>query len=650
MITITNLSKNFTGRTLFEDVTLSIFQGEKIGLTGPNGAGKSTLFSIILGEMESTAGKVQCQKNINIGYLPQEAQFTSKRTVIDEVTSGDSRIQALLDEKHQLEDNGKAANTRYGDVMQELEVLGIYDLEHKAEKILSGLGFAVSDFHRPILELSGGWQMRTLLAKLLVYPYDLLLLDEPTNYLDLSATLWLKDFLASHQGTFLMISHDRVFLNDVTNYTIILENGQMSKVKGNYETYEAQKEVEQRFLERRKRVVDQKKKQLERFAQRFHAQPNRASAVKNKRKMIEKLENENIQLEDQRTSIKDFEFPPTQESGYMVASVNKISKSYDDLQVYKDLYLEITKGQKICLVGPNGAGKSTLLKMLAGVLKPTSGKIKLGHKVKRGYFSQTRLDVLSPNRKVLDEVASAITESVPAAQMRSLLGLFNFTGDDVFKMVKVLSGGEKSRLILAKLLINPPNFTLLDEPTTHLDLDGVKALTKAFQKYEGTLCFISHDLYFVKEVADHIIEVDHGQIKSYPGGLDYYLEKKRGGFTLGEKAATLKKKGKRLEKKQKKEKAQSENQKAKEQREQHKAAVRRVSQIKKEIEKLEKEIKQLDDETYVKSRLLSNSYGKDSALIKEYGVRLKEIPKLQRILAEQINALQEEKERITGDG
>ncbi len=648
MITINSLSKNFTGRTLFKDVTLSIFSGEKIGLTGPNGAGKSTLFSIILGEMESTEGNVQRQKNISIGYLPQEAKFHSKRTVLEEVTSGDSRIRALLDEKHQLEEDGKAASTRYGDVLQGLEVLGIYDLQHTAEKILSGLGFHEQEFHRPILQLSGGWQMRTLLAKLLVYHYDLLLLDEPTNYLDLSATLWLKDFLAAYQGTFIMISHDRVFLNDVTNYTIILENGQMTKVKGNYEEFERQKEIEQKHLERGKKVIYKKRQQLEDFSQRFHAQPNRAAAVRNKRKMIEKLED--ITLQQDFKSIKDFEFPLSEESGYTVASLNHIFKSYGDKTIYTDLSLDITKGQKICFVGPNGAGKSTLLKMIAGILEPTSGEVKLGHKVSRGYFSQTRLDVLSPHRTVLDELASAITTSVPAAQMRSLLGLFNFRGDDVFKKVEILSGGEKSRLILAKLLICPPNFILLDEPTTHLDLDGVRALTQAFQKYQGTLCFISHDLFFVKEVADYIIEVDAGQIKSYPGGLDYYLEKKRGGFTLSAQAEALKDQERQMEKIRRKKGQQEENVKAQKEREQHGAAKKRLSRIKVEITRLEKEIKDLDTESYVKSRLLSNSYGKEPLLLKEYGARLKEIPRIQRQLAEQIQALEEEQAKIKGNG
>ncbi len=306
MITINNITMGFTKRTLFKDVTLSIFPKEKIGLTGPNGAGKTTLFSIILGEMEPLEGGVQVQKNINIGYLPQESKFHSKKTVMEELTEGDDRIRALMNEKRKLEDAHKADTDRYGDILHELEQLGIYEIEHKAEKILMGLGFKTSDFHRPISELSGGWQMRTLLAKMLTYPYDLLLLDEPTNYLDLSATLWLKDFLANYQGAFVLISHDRIFLNDVTNYTILLEGAQMTKVKGNYEAYEEQKGMQQKSLERRKKVVDKKRQQLERFAQRFHAQPNRAAAVRNKRRMIEKLEN--IDLAQDEESIKEFEF------------------------------------------------------------------------------------------------------------------------------------------------------------------------------------------------------------------------------------------------------------------------------------------------------------------------------------------------------
>jgi len=442
---------------------------------------------------------------------------------MEELTEGDGRIKNLMDKKRKLEDENKADSESYGDVLESLEQMGIYSIENKAEKILSGLGFAISDFHRPVVELSGGWQMRTLLAKLLVFDYDLLLLDEPTNYLDMPATLWLKDYLKDYKGAFVLIAHDRVFLNEVTNYTIVLENAQMVKIKGNYETYEEQKEINLKGLEKRQKVVEKKRKQLERFAERFHAQPNMASAVRNKRKMIDRLEK--IDLPQDRQSIEDFKFSNIKSSGYVVASLKGVSKAYDKIEVYADLNLEIIRGQKLCLIGPNGAGKSTLLKMLAGNIKNDSGSISYGHNVELGYFSQARLDVLSPNRSAMDEVMLSAGPGTQAVKIRSLLGLFNFRGDDVFKSVKVLSGGEKSRLILAKLLINPPNFMLLDEPTTHLDLDGVKALTNAFKAFEGTVCFISHDLYFVNEIADSIVDIQKGNLKTYPGGLEYYLHK-----------------------------------------------------------------------------------------------------------------------------
>ena len=647
MITINNITMGFTKRTLFKDVTLSIFPKEKIGLTGPNGAGKTTLFSIILGQMEPLAGNVVIQKNINIGYLPQEAKFDSKKTVMEELTEGDNRIRTLMDEKRKLEDTHKADTHQYGDVLHELEQLGIYEVEHKAEKILMGLGFKTTDFHRPIMELSGGWKMRTLLAKMLTYPYDLLLLDEPTNYLDLGATLWLKDFLANDQGAFVLISHDRVFLNDVTNYTIILEGAQMNKVKGNYDTYEQQKGIQQKSLERKKKVVDKKRQQLERFTQRFHAQPNRAAAVRNKRKMIEKLEH--IELAHDEKSIKDFEFSDIKQSGYMVAHLSDIFKSYGDNTVYEKLDLEIVKGQKVCLVGPNGAGKSTLLKMLAGALKPDSGKIKYGHQVDSGYFSQTRLDVLTPTRTAFDEVSMS-GKNVQAVKVRSLLGLFNFRGDDVFKHVKVLSGGEKSRLILAKLLIDPPNFMLLDEPTTHLDIDGVTALTVAFKKYEGTVCFISHDLFFIKEIADCVIDVSEGKIRIYSGGLDYYLEKKK----ESEEILSGQKRKQKLDQKQSKKEKYKKYKEGKENKilsnlkAQHKQALKRISQIKNEIQKLEKEQKDLETESYVKSRHLSKSFDKRSPdVLKEYGRRLKDIQTRIREIEAVIKKLKEERGRIS---
>ena len=645
MITISNLSKDFHQRTLFKAVSLSIFKGEKIGLTGPNGTGKTTLFSIILGEMEVSGGNIQIQKNLNIGYLPQEARFTSQQTVLDEVTSGDQRIKALLREKRQLEDSQQADSMRYGEILEALEIMDFYELEHKAARILSGLGFGEDMFDKPVAQLSGGWQMRTLLAKLLVYPYDLLLLDEPTNYLDLGATLWLKDFLSGFEGTFVIISHDRIFLNDVTSYTIVLDNAQIIKAKGNYAAYEQQKDIDQRTLEKKQKVIEKKKEQLERFTQRFHAQPNRAAAVRNKRKMIERLEK--IELPPEKKSIKDFEFPPARQSGYSVLSLRGIDKSFGVQKVYQDLSFEITRGQKVCLVGRNGAGKSTLLKMAAGVLHPDRGEVKLGLNVERGYFSQTRLDVLNPQRNVLDELSSAARSSIPMTQMRGLLGLFNFHGEDVFKSVQVLSGGEKSRLVLAKLLISPPNFILLDEPTTHLDLDGVKALTRAFQEYQGTLCFISHDLYFVKQVAGVIVEIQGGHLKTFPGGLDYYLLKKGQGQTLGQEHEQRLRKQKEAQKAQKKKNKEKENQKIQKAREIHKQALRRLSEIKTTIKKLLEEKQALEHESYAKARFMANAFGKNKEILQEYGRRLKEITKLLRGIESRINKLEDERDRIS---
>ncbi|MCX5681562.1 MAG: ABC-F family ATP-binding cassette domain-containing protein, partial [Candidatus Omnitrophica bacterium] len=525
-------------------------------------------------------------------------------------------------------------------ILEELERLGIYDLEHRAEKILSGLGFRQSDFTRPIAQLSGGWQMRTLLAKLLTYQYDLLLLDEPTNYLDLNATLWLKDFLADYSGTFIIISHDKVFLDDVTNYTIILDRMRMVKVKGSYTQFEEQKAVDEVSMEKRQKVIEKKKEQLERFCERFHAQPNRASAVRNKRKMIERMET--IELQDRRRSIKDFEFQQPLRSGHHVLTLENMSKSYGDVEVYRDVQFEITRGQRICLIGQNGAGKSTLLKILAGVIDMTSGTRRVGHNAELGYFSQARLDVLNPDKTVVDEVCSA-KQGVRAQDARTLLGLMNFHDDDVFKKISILSGGEKSRVILAKLLINPPNFILLDEPTTHLDIDGVEALTNAFKKYEGTLCFISHDLFFVKEIADHIAEVDRGRLTHYYGGLDYYLEKRQ---EKDQQQMQEQKIFKERIKKEKKDKKEG-NPAIEKLHEQHKEALRKVSDNKNSISKLEKEKQEIETESYVKARILSgSSVSRNESTLKEYGQRLKFIQHRIRQIENEIDRIKEENIQI----
>jgi ATP-binding cassette subfamily F protein 3 len=640
MITITNLSKNYGAKVLFEDISLAINQGEKIGLIGPNGTGKTTLFSLILGETEPSKGEVRVHKGVHIGYLPQEASFKSEHTVLAELTEGDERIMRLRKEKDELEEKNEAGSKHYGEVLHQLEVLGFFELEHKAEKILMGLGFKERDLTRKIAEMSGGWQMRTLLAKLLTYHYDLLLLDEPTNYLDLSAALWLKDYLAGFQGTFIMISHDRSFLTDVTNYTLILEHGRIAKVHGNYEHYEEIKKERRIHLEKQFKEQEKKREQLEIFVSRFHAQPNKAAAVRAKRTALERLEKEMVVVPpDPMESIAQFRFPQTRRSGYNILTLEQIAKNYGDIQVYKDLDFEISQGEKAVLAGENGAGKSTLLKILAGVVDIDSGTRIVGHNVDIGYFSQTRTDVLSLENTVLREAYSAVPGYMAEETVRTILGAFLFTGDDADKKVKVLSGGEKSRLILAKLLIDPPNCLLLDEPTTHLDVDAVGALVRALNQYEGTIVFISHDIYFVQSVANAVFEVKDGCIRKFPGTFDYYLDKKdRHDVIIEKKKPAVDPAKQKIE--EEKHKAKEKEKKRKEEekkRKGHNAVIRdQINRIAKK-----KEVLQL--ESYAKARALSDpKIFREEETAREYGRRLKEIDKLIFELDEQIKKLEEQ--------
>jgi ATP-binding cassette subfamily F protein 3 len=630
VIFINNLSKTYGKKTLFEGISLNINRGEKIGMVGPNGAGKSTFFHLLLGDAEPSAGTIQTQKGVRIGYLPQESSFHSEHTVLDELTRGDEGILELLKEKEGLERADQAASFRYGEILHELDILGYFELEHKAEKVLMGLGFKERDFNRPITQMSGGWQMRVLLAKLLVLPYDILLLDEPTNYLDLNAALWLKSYLAGYGGTFLMISHDKSFLREVTNETLVLEHGQIAKVTGSYEHYEQLREEQRLTLERRFEQQEKKRKQLDQFIARFHAQPNKAAAVRNKRKTIERMEEIHLPP-DMRESIRTFHFPRTRPSGHRVVKLENIAKSYGEIRVYQGLDFEIERGEKAVLAGENGAGKSTLLKILAGVIPFDAGNRQVGHNVDIGYFSQTRLDTLNPENTVLEEAYNAAPGTMSQEALRTILGAFLFSGEDVDKRVNVLSGGEKSRLNLAKFLIHPPNCLFLDEPTTHLDVDAVDALIRALEHYEGTLVFISHDIHFVRSVANVVYEVSAsapGQdgkgamVRKFFGDFDYYLEKRDQGLTdlkpkkpkQGEEKARLQMERDRARQEEKQKKEEERRRKA------HNMSVGN------EIQKLKKEKQELELESYAKARALSDprTYA-NQAKARDYGQRLKEI-------------------------
>lgn len=634
MITISHLSKSYGKRLLFENISLNISRGEKIGLIGPNGSGKSTFFSMILGDTEPSAGNIRVNKNTRIGYLPQEASFKSQNSVLAELTEGDELIFRLKKEKESLESKNEAGSKRYGEILHELDILGYFGLEHKAKRILMGLEFKERDFNSLITQKSGGWQMRVLLGKLLTFNYDILLLDEPTNYLDLNAAVWLKNYLTGFRGTFIMISHDKAFLNEVTNYTFILENGSIFKVRGNYEHYYRIREEKRTYLLRQAKENEKKREQLERFIARFHAQPNKAAAVRAKRTALERLQEVNVP-QDLRESIKQFHFPQARSSGHCVVTLNKISKAYGDIQVYKDFDFEITQGEKAVLTGENGAGKSTLLKILAGVIDIDSGERRIGHNVGIGYFSQTRMDVLNPENTVLAEAYSAAPGYMSQEALRTILGAFLFTGDDSEKKVKVLSGGEKSRLILAKLLINPPNFLLLDEPTTHLDVDAVDALVRALAEYRGTIVFISHDIYFVRCLANVVFEVKDGRVRRFPGSFDYYLEKREKGEIYSLPADPARK-AEAAKKDEPIDKAKAEELLR---RHEEKSKKEHNAQIREKINKLNKEKDKLNLESFAKKRAIENprSY-RDDRDLEEYIIRLQEIERrIREIITEILN-------------
>jgi ATP-binding cassette, subfamily F, member 3 len=507
MLTVSRLSKSFGGRSLFEDASLQVNRGERIALIGPNGAGKTTLVSILLELEEPDTGEVAFQRGVKVGYLPQESATVSDETVLQVAT-------ALPGETASKDEEVFDKEIPFSSDFQQVEA--------KAKRILRGLGFRETDYARQARTMSGGWIMRAHLARLLVTEPDLLLLDEPTNHLDLESLVWLQSYLSTYSGAILLISHDRSFLNALAERIVEIDQRKLISYRGNYDEYVSQKAARQEQLLAAYKNQQREIKRLQIFIDRFGAKNTKASQAQSKRKQIDRMDK--IEAPDSSERHLAFRFPQPERSGRKVLELKGVDHAYGQTVVYRDLDYTVERHQRTVLVGPNGAGKSTLLKLLAGVLPIQSGSREVGHNVHVGYCSQHRVETLNLDHSVLEE-ASDCGKQVPEQTARTLLGAFLFRGDDVFKPVRVLSGGEKSRLVLAKLLLNPPNFLLMDEPTTHLDMASIEALIQALQQYEGTLVFISHDVYFIRTIASSVLHVRGGDLTFYPGNYEYYLEK-----------------------------------------------------------------------------------------------------------------------------
>ncbi|MDD3178967.1 MAG: ATP-binding cassette domain-containing protein [Opitutaceae bacterium] len=508
MLTLAGVSKSFGPRTLFADVSLFVKRTDRLGLVGANGTGKTTLFNLILGEDSLEAGTIEWERGASFGFLPQESAPAGAETIL-EIALGHSPHHAA----------GEALDEHDPD----------YTLEPRAKKILAGLGFRESDAERPAKTFSGGWVMRAHLARLLVQEPTLLLLDEPTNHLDLEALLWFQAYLRNYPGGLVIISHDRAFLNELCTGILELRNQTLYRWTGNFDDYLRQKEAHHAQQLSAYKNQQREIAHLQRFVDRFGAKASLASRAKSKEKQIERLREDAVALPEDDISAPRFHFPQPPRSGLKVATLAKVQQAYGDLVVYRDLDFQAERGQRLVLVGPNGAGKSTLLKILAGLVPIQGGERELGSNVRVGYFSQNRLENLNPRHTVLEEAMEMRAENPAITEQlaRTILGGFLFRRDDVFKRVSVLSGGEKSRLALAKFLLAPPNLLLMDEPTTHLDIASTDALVNALRQYEGTLIFISHDVYFIRAIANQVLHVHAGRLTPYAGNYDYYLDKSR---------------------------------------------------------------------------------------------------------------------------
>jgi ATP-binding cassette subfamily F protein 3 len=532
MISLQNAGKRFGPRVLFLEADWLIRNNEKTALVGANGAGKSTLMKVIAGLDTLDYGTLQTTRGISIGYLPQEGLrlegrtvFEECLTVFDEIRAMAGEVERLAAQLAELDHEGAeyaAVAERYSTVQERYHALDGYALDAQVGAVLTGLGFGKEDWSRQTDEFSGGWQMRIALAKLLLAKPNLLLLDEPTNHLDLETRNWLEDYLKSYPFGYILISHDRYFLDVTIDRTVEIWNKRLTIYQGNFTKYLGQKDDRLAQLKAAYKHQRDQIEHLEAFINRFRYQATKAKQVQSRIKELEKIERIEVPEEE---PIIHFKFPQPPPSGRIVVEAEGLSKSYGDKLVLENVRFNIERGDRVALVGVNGAGKSTLIKLLTGVEQPTSGTVKLGHNVVSEYFAQDQYKVLDPEARMLDDISRAAIK-VPELQLRSLLGCFLFSGDDVFKTLGVLSGGERNRFALARILVSPSNFLLLDEPTNHLDMRAKDVLLEAIAAFSGTVIFVSHDRYFIDRLATRVLEIENGTINSYEGNYEDYLRKK----------------------------------------------------------------------------------------------------------------------------
>jgi len=535
MISFSRISKQYGRQVLFVDASFQLNPGEKVGLVGPNGAGKTTLFRMIVGEEAADEGDVSVPKKLTIGYFRQDVEEMSGRSVIDEAIAGSGRVGDLHHElealNHAMSDPAQESRmdkilARFGEVQEDYEHLGGYALESQAREVLHGLGFDDERIDGDVGALSGGWKMRVAMARVLLGRPDVLLMDEPTNHLDIESIIWLEEFLTSLPGALLMTSHDREFMNRIVTRIAEIDGGEITAYSGNYDFYERERAIRETNREAayaRQQAMFAKE---QRFIDRFAAHAAKAAQVQSRVKALEKIE----KVEPPRTrKIVEFDFRQPPRSGDQVAVIEDLHKAYGRRVIYDGLSLTIRRGERWCVMGRNGAGKTTLLRMVAGVLDPDSGEIRLGASLKMGYFAQQALDLLKPDLTVWEQIESDFPhESIGA--LRNLLGAFQFSGEDVDKRVRALSGGEKTRLVMARMLLQPPNFLVLDEPTNHLDLATKDMLVNALKNYEGTMLFVSHDRTFLRGLSNRVLELggESGtdvEPHAYPGSYVEYVER-----------------------------------------------------------------------------------------------------------------------------